>query len=74
MFGDFLAKKYRIYTVYIWFWPTLDILRLCMVLANPKYTRRFGGEITKNIRSYTVYIYIYIHTALANPRCTWYST
>ena len=23
MFGDFSAKKYRIYTVYIWFWQTL---------------------------------------------------
>jgi hypothetical protein len=25
IFGDFPAKKYRIYTVYIWFWPTLFI-------------------------------------------------
>jgi len=23
MFGDCPAKKYRIYTVYTWFWPTL---------------------------------------------------
>ena len=41
----FSCQKYRIHTVYIWFWPTLHI---CLVLAHPgsaisACTHRFAG-------------------------------
>jgi hypothetical protein len=30
VFSDFPAKKDRMYTVYIWFWPTLCICDVCL--------------------------------------------
>jgi len=58
-------QKYHIYTVYIWFWPTVYIYDVCTVVLAGK---------PPIIQSYTVYgvyiyiyIYIYIYMAVASP-------
>jgi hypothetical protein len=48
-------QKYHIYTVYIWFWPTVYIYDVCTVVLAGK------PPIIQSYTVYGVYIYIYIY-------------